>query len=299
MNAPRFRRAFTLLELLVVLGITMILLALLLPALRNARASSRAITCAANLHSISTMTFQYLASSHSRLPVNSFAMRDDPNSLMPPLPPGTLATAKAMNTGEGSTSNFQWHDAVARVDGWRGGSTIAARYASGEEEQFREATQYLWCPDVDQSKRDPGIYATSYGIPRSVALAYQVKIQPTPLGATLNDFKAIGYFHYGRVRHAALVVFLTEYNFRDDSSGPYNVRGYSLGNINLWGGITVSPSIQHAGVNYLFLDGHVERLRAPPHPLHTTDAGSYRTSDGYRYTIAPEQVAALATLLVP
>jgi prepilin-type N-terminal cleavage/methylation domain-containing protein/prepilin-type processing-associated H-X9-DG protein len=296
MNARKRGRGFTLVELLVVLGIMLILMALLLPALRNARASSRAVKCAANLHSISTMTYQYLAAWRSRLPVNSFSMRDDPATLSPPLPGGTTATTKAMLQGEGSTSNLQWHDAVARVDGWQGGSTIAARYANGEEQQFRDATQYLWCPDVDQSDRDPAIFATSYGIPRSVALAFQVKVKPIPTGATMNDFNAINYFNYGRARHAALIVFLTEYNFRDGSSGPYDVRGPSLGNVNQWSAVTIRPSIRHAGVNYLFFDGHVERLRSPPHPMHT-EAGSYRTSDGYRYTIAPEQVVALSSLL--
>src|SRR4051794_30419390 len=55
------KHAFTLVELLVVLGITAILFALLLPTLRNVRASSRAIKCASNMRSIGTMTFQYLA----------------------------------------------------------------------------------------------------------------------------------------------------------------------------------------------------------------------------------------------
>jgi prepilin-type N-terminal cleavage/methylation domain-containing protein/prepilin-type processing-associated H-X9-DG protein len=297
MNVHKRTRGFTLVELLVVLGIIVVLLAFLLPALRNARANSHAIKCAANLRSISTMAHQYLAAWRARLPVNSFAMRDDPATLTPALPPGTPATIKATLTGEGSTSNLQWHDVVARIDGWQGGSTIAARYAGGEEQQFRDATQYLWCPDVDQSDRDPAIFATSYGMPRSVALAFQVKVQPTPTGATMNDFNAINYFQYGRIRNGALVVFLTEYNFRDDSSGPYNVRGYSLGNVNQWSGVSIRPTIRHAGVNYLFVDGHVERLRAPPHPMHTLDAGNYRTSDGYRYMIAPEQVLALPALL--
>src|SRR4051812_23674959 len=113
------RRGFTLVELLVVIGIIVVLLALLLPALRNARASAHAIKCASNMRSIGTLTFQYLASWHSRLPVNSYAMRDDPAALTPPLPAGTTATAKAFLTGEGSTSNSQWHDAAARVDGWQ------------------------------------------------------------------------------------------------------------------------------------------------------------------------------------
>jgi prepilin-type N-terminal cleavage/methylation domain-containing protein/prepilin-type processing-associated H-X9-DG protein len=297
MTHPRRPRAFTLVELLVVIGITAVLMALLLSALRSARASSHAIKCASNLRSIGTLTCQYLASWRGRLPVNSFAMRDDPATLMPSLPPGTTGTAKAMLTGEGSTSNFQWHDAVARLDGWQGASTIAARYAQGEEVQFREATQYLWCPDVDQSDRDPAVFATSYGMPRKVALDYQVKVKPTPANALMNDFNAISYFHYARVRHASQIVFLTEYNFRDDSSGPYNVRGYSLGNIVQLNGIAIRPTVRHRGVNSLFFDGHVERLHAPPHVMHTLDPGGYRTSDGNRYTITPEQVTEFLNLL--
>src|SRR6187399_199482 len=110
MTDPKRRRAFTLVELLVVLGIMVVLVALLLPALRSARASSHAIKCAANLRSVGTLTCQYLASWRGRLPVNSYAMRDDPATLVPPLPPGTVGTTKAMLPGEGSTSNLQWHD---------------------------------------------------------------------------------------------------------------------------------------------------------------------------------------------
>jgi prepilin-type N-terminal cleavage/methylation domain-containing protein/prepilin-type processing-associated H-X9-DG protein len=297
-HAPR-PRGFTLVELLVVLGIIVVLLGLLLPTLRNVRASSHAIKCAANLRSIGALTTQYIASWRARLPVNSFAMHDDPAALLPSLPPGTAGTVKALLTGEGSTSNLQWHDAVARLAGWPGASTIAGRYALGEEEQFRDATQYLWCPDVDQSGRDPAVFATSYGMPRKVALAFQVKVRPTPPGALMNDFNAISHFHYGRVRHASQIVFLTEYNFRDDSSGPYNGCGHSLGNVDQLNGVTIRPAIRHGGVNYLFFDGHVDRLRAPPHVMHTLDPGGYRTSDGDRYTISSGQVTQFLNLLGP
>jgi prepilin-type processing-associated H-X9-DG protein len=289
--------AFTLVELLVVLGIIFVLLALLLPSLRSARTAARSVRCAANLHSIGALVHQYLSSSKSRLPVNSFALRDDPATLVPPLPMGTTGTSKAQLTGEGSTSNLQWHDAVARTAGWEGGATIAARYARGEQEQFRDATQYLWCPDVDQSLRDPAVFATSYGMPRLVALKFQAKIQPTPAGATMNDFNSISHFQYAKVPHAAEVVFLAEYNFRDDSSGPYNVRSYSLGNVNSLNGVAIRAAVRHSGLNYLFFDGHVERRRVPPHPMHNVDAADYGTADDYRYTITAQQVTALASLL--
>jgi len=54
------KRAFTLIELLVVLAITGLLAALILPALRNARESARAVQCSSNLHQLGLATHLYL-----------------------------------------------------------------------------------------------------------------------------------------------------------------------------------------------------------------------------------------------
>ncbi|MBI4475033.1 MAG: prepilin-type N-terminal cleavage/methylation domain-containing protein, partial [Acidobacteria bacterium] len=52
-SAPgRHRRGFTLIELLVVVAIVLLLAALLLPALRNARESAQTAKCAQNLRQI-------------------------------------------------------------------------------------------------------------------------------------------------------------------------------------------------------------------------------------------------------
>jgi prepilin-type processing-associated H-X9-DG protein len=55
----RHRNAFTLVELLVVLGITTVLIALLLPALGAARESARRVTCSSNLRQIQVACVNY------------------------------------------------------------------------------------------------------------------------------------------------------------------------------------------------------------------------------------------------
>src|SRR4051812_11142599 len=62
-DAPRRRRpAFTLVELLTVIGIIVILVAILLPVLRGARAQSESIQCMNNLHSIGQAVQVFTAS---------------------------------------------------------------------------------------------------------------------------------------------------------------------------------------------------------------------------------------------
>jgi prepilin-type N-terminal cleavage/methylation domain-containing protein/prepilin-type processing-associated H-X9-DG protein len=65
----RHTRAFTLVELLVVLGIIAILIALLVPALARARESARTVACAAKIHQIGIASLAYAGRNDGYLPV--------------------------------------------------------------------------------------------------------------------------------------------------------------------------------------------------------------------------------------
>jgi len=65
---PSSRRAFTLIELLIVVTILSLLVAILLPSLASAKAMAKAIVCTTNLRSIATAWHVYLTDSDESFP---------------------------------------------------------------------------------------------------------------------------------------------------------------------------------------------------------------------------------------
>src|SRR4051812_23079893 len=64
----RARRAFTLVELLVVIGIIAVLIAILLPALNQARRQAKAVQCASNMRQVAAAVLMYSNANKGNLP---------------------------------------------------------------------------------------------------------------------------------------------------------------------------------------------------------------------------------------
>src|SRR5262245_5009662 len=99
-DSQRRPAAFTLLELLVVMAVIGVLVALLLPAIQQARAAARSAQCKSNLKQMGIAMHQYVEQWRGHLmPVSTYDWTDpasDPlywfGLLQPPIPPSTTWT---------------------------------------------------------------------------------------------------------------------------------------------------------------------------------------------------------------
>ena len=148
------RRAFTLVELLVVVGIIAVLVSLLLPALNGARESANALKCLSNLRQCGTAMSMYLNDNKGWFP---FVARD--NSWKPwaattfgTRSPGTVGTQ------QGDAQRQNTHRALMKY--------LGGRFDKSTDEVISLSTQLFRCPstvDFPFSSQAPNAYNnTSY-----------------------------------------------------------------------------------------------------------------------------------------
>jgi len=136
-HLARPRAAFTLVELLVVIGIIAILIAILLPALNKARESARTVACASNMRTIGQGIFLYVQTSRGVLPFSTWDGT----------PPG--------NPAFDTTAATDWVSLITNCLNRNTTGLIAGDRSSGTRQIFR-------CPSAPLAEPADGAILSTY-----------------------------------------------------------------------------------------------------------------------------------------
>jgi prepilin-type N-terminal cleavage/methylation domain-containing protein len=219
------RAAFTLVELLVVIGIIALLISILLPALSKARYQARLTACGSSLHQIGLATIEYVGDNRGRLPSR---FRD-----------GVMALSEDPGGRADFFCYLSFNNTGSPDNGGNIGALMAGGYLGGQKFDMGTVTtaQYNdvhWYP----IRFDPGQY------PNDFAFHYGSSYMFNPHWAFCND---------GVNGSTHTQVMVTQYRTLQQMS-PYHALAlcmiYDQGSLNhVWHGTATE--------NVLFKDGHV------------------------------------------
>ena len=266
----RGRKAFTLVELLVVIGIIAVLIGILLPALSRARASAQIVACKSNLRQLVLATHMFANEHGGYLPKSE--NNGSPRMQGWNLRLGTrwefadnmwswqFAIYKYLNKSKGpfqcpsdteARNRYMWNDTMTNLGGEK-----------GDADNFAASYRMNWSNEVLESANTlPPSLSTNYNgtimispklsqlKPAERSIIY---VDGTATYADQVNYQGTGDFNHLNLKNQADPTV----NFRQ--SNPFNVayRRHS----RTTGGYNDPQNIGRGLANYAFMDGHVETL---------------------------------------
>ncbi len=282
------RRAFTLIELLVVVAIIGLLIAILLPSLGNARERGKAVTCSANLRSLSQLALIYA---------------NDSNNLLPTRPSGAVGGGGIYGAFYASQMLLAADKRPLKIFACPSDDDASRLYPMGGPDG--DTTSHLNVASLYSSNpNDASLVRISYGINSNMTIAV------TPDTGQVMNNSLLAYRYPAQTLVYAESSWLNARGYRNTigdqgelryrtafagypdrlawSNGPFTLGGTPPTNSTPAGPQDIGPQYarHHGQVNIAYLDTHVEALT----PKETVDfdpvSGTAKVI--YTYTETPK-----------